>query len=90
MKIIAVIPARFKSSRFPGKPLADISGKPMIWWVYQQVKKVSQFDDVIVATDSDEIMDVCDKFDIKVLMTSDKHNTHVSRVHEISEKIKAD
>ena len=40
MKIIAIIPARYKSSRFPGKPLADVCGKPMIWWVYQQAMKV--------------------------------------------------
>lgn len=39
MKIIGVIPARYSSTRFPGKPLADICGKPMLWWVYQQVKK---------------------------------------------------
>lgn len=46
MKIIGVIPARYKSSRFPGKPLVDICGKPMIWWVYQQAKKVPEFDEV--------------------------------------------
>ena len=45
MKIIGVIPARYKSSRFPGKPLVDICGKPMIWWVYQQCKKVEDFAD---------------------------------------------
>ena len=55
MKIIGVIPARYASSRFPGKPLADIEGKPMIWWVYNQCKKVSDFDEVYVATDSENI-----------------------------------
>ena len=55
MKIIGVIPARYKSSRFPGKPLADICGKPMIWWVYQQCKKVKDFSEVYVATDDDKI-----------------------------------
>ena len=49
MKIIGVIPARYKSSRFPGKPLADICGKPMIWWVYQQCKKVKDFSEVYVS-----------------------------------------
>ena len=49
MKIIGVIPARYKSSRFPGKPLADICGKPMIWWVYQQCRKVEDFNAVYVA-----------------------------------------
>jgi 3-deoxy-manno-octulosonate cytidylyltransferase (CMP-KDO synthetase) len=51
MKIIGVIPARYKSSRFPGKPLADICGKPMIYWVYNQAKKVKELDEVYVATD---------------------------------------
>ena len=55
MKIIGVIPSRYQSSRFPGKPLAEICGKPMIYWVYQQVKQVGAFDDVFVATDSDKI-----------------------------------
>ena len=46
MKIICVIPARYKSSRFPGKPLEDICGKPMIWWVYQQAEKVKRIDEI--------------------------------------------
>jgi 3-deoxy-manno-octulosonate cytidylyltransferase (CMP-KDO synthetase) len=55
MKIIGVIPARYKSSRFPGKPLADIHGKPMIWWVYNQAVKVKDFTEVYVATDDKRI-----------------------------------
>ena len=55
MKIIGVIPARYKSTRFPGKPLADICGKPMIWWVYQQCLKVNGLDDIYVATDDKRI-----------------------------------
>ena len=46
MKIIGVIPARYRSSRFPGKPLADICGRPMIWWVYRPAKKVEQLEAV--------------------------------------------
>ena len=45
MKIVAVIPSRYESSRFPGKPLAEICGKPMVWWVYQQVKKIQEIDE---------------------------------------------
>ena len=90
MKIIGVIPARYQSSRFPGKPLADICGKPMIWWVYQQAKKVEEFDDVVVATDDSRIADVCKQYDINVVMTSGSHPTHVHRIHEVSEKIAAD
>ena len=90
MKIIGVIPARYQSSRFPGKPLADICGKPMIWWVYQQAKKVEEFDEVVVATDDNRIADVCKQYDIQVVMTADNHPTHVHRIHEVSDKIAAD
>lgn len=90
MKIIGVIPARYKSSRFPGKPLADICGKPMIWWVYQQCKKVKDFDAVYVATDSQKIFDVCKSFNIEVIMTSDTHPTGTDRIGEVARKIPAD
>lgn len=88
--ILAIIPARYASSRFPGKPLADISGKPMIWWVYNQVKKVKEFCDVIVATDSDIIIEECNKYHIKTIKTSDKHATHINRLKEVSDNIKSD
>lgn len=90
MKIIGVIPARYKSSRFPGKPLADICGKPMIWWVYQQCKKVEDFDEVYVATDDQMIFDTCESLDIKVIMTSESHRTGTDRIGEVAEKIPAD
>lgn len=90
MKIIGVIPARYKSSRFPGKPLADICGKPMIWWVYQQCKKVEDFSEVYVATDDDKIFKTCEDLDIKVIMTSETHKTGTDRIGEVAEKIPAD
>lgn len=90
MKIIGVIPARYKSSRFPGKPLADICGKPMIWWVYQQCIKVSDFTDVYVATDDQQIFDKCNELNINVIMTSDKHPTGTDRIGEVARKISAD
>ena len=65
MRIVAIIPARYSSSRFPGKPLANICGEPMIWWVYQQVKKVNELDEVYVATDDDRIKKTCDELGIK-------------------------
>ena len=71
MRVVAIIPARYHSSRFPGKPLADLCGKPMIWWVYNQVKKVSEIDEVYVATDDKRIEDVCNKQRINVVMTRD-------------------
>lgn len=90
MKIVAIIPARYKSSRFPGKPLANICGKPMIWWVYHQVIQAQKVDYVIVATDDKRISDVCDLYSMKVIMTSDNLPEHISRIHEVSEKIAAD
>ncbi|MBP3314130.1 MAG: 3-deoxy-manno-octulosonate cytidylyltransferase [Oscillospiraceae bacterium] len=90
MKIIGVIPARYKSSRFPGKPLADICGKPMIWWVYQQCKKVDDFDAVYVATDDSKIFDTCKELGIDVVMTSESHKTGTDRVGEVAEKVPAD
>ena len=90
MKIIGVIPARQESSRFPGKPLADICGKPMVWWVYMQAAQVEEFDEVIVATDDENIFNVCKSLGINVLMTSKHHPTGTDRTVEVSEKIKGD
>lgn len=90
MKIIGVIPARYQSSRFPGKPLADICGKPMIWWVYRQVSLVSKIDEVYVATDSEEIAKVCENMGLRYIMTSDQHPTHLDRLSEFAKKVSAD
>ena len=90
MRIIGVIPARYKSTRFPGKPLADICGRPMIWWVYQQARQAEQLDEVVVATDDKRIYDVCQSYDMNVRMTSQAHDTPTSRIYEISTIIDAD
>ena len=90
MKIIGIIPSRYKSSRFEGKPLADILGRPMVWWVYQQAIKVKELDEVIVATDDERIFDVCKKYDMNVIMTSEKNPTGTDRVVEVSNSVKAD
>lgn len=90
MKIIGVIPARYKSSRFPGKPLVDICGKPMIYWVYQQALKVPEFDAIYVATDDERIKDACEEHNMKVIMTSDRHKTGSDRVAEVATKVDGD
>ena len=90
MNILGVIPARYQSSRFPGKPLADIHGKPMIWWVYQKANQVPEFSQVYVATDDDRISTVCQKFQIPVILTSSKHATGTDRMGEVAQKIKSD
>lgn len=90
MKVVCVIPARYKSTRFPGKPLVDICGKPMIWWVYQNCKQVDNFDEVYVATDDDRIKNACEALSVPVIMTSDSHKTGTDRVGEVSKKVSAD
>lgn len=90
MKVIGVIPARFKSSRFPGKPLVDILGKPMIWWVYQQCLKVKELDELYVATDDERIQQACQQYGMNVIMTSDSHKTGSDRVGEVATKVEGD
>lgn len=90
MKIVGVIPARYNSSRLPGKPLADICGKPMVWWVYQQAIKVHNIDSVFVATDDERVEAICKEYGINVVMTSKAHDTPTSRLHEVSQKIEGD
>jgi 3-deoxy-manno-octulosonate cytidylyltransferase (CMP-KDO synthetase) len=90
MKILGVIPARYASSRFPGKPLADICGKPMIWWVYQQANKVKELTKVYVATDDKRIEDVCNNYNIPVIMTSQSCKNGTERVAEVALKLPAD
>lgn len=90
MKIIGVIPARYKSSRFPGKPLVSICGKPMIYWVYRQAEKVKEFDEVYVATDDERIKAACEEHNMKVIMTSDKHETGSDRVAEVAGRVDGD
>ena len=87
---VGVIPSRYQSSRFPGKPLADICGKPMLWWVYQQASKVKNLDDLIVATDDNRIADVCQQYQMKHIMTASDHNTPTSRLYEVSTKVDYD
>jgi len=90
MKTIAIVPARFSSSRLPGKPLLEIEGYPMIWWTYQQCLKVGDFSDVIVATDDTRIFNSCKKYNIHVEMTRSGHLTGTDRVFEVAARVPAD
>lgn len=90
MKIIAVIPARYESSRFQGKPLAEICGKIMIERVYLQAKKVEEFSEVYVATDDGRIFEACKERGMHVVMTSAAHRTGTDRIGEVAGKIPAD
>jgi len=88
--IMGVIPARYKSKRFPGKVLADISGKPMIQHVYERSKKSKLLNDVIVATDDTRIKRAVEKFNGNVVMTSKKHKSGSDRIAEVAKKLNAD
>lgn len=90
MNIIGVIPARYQSTRLPGKPLSLICGKPMIWWVYNHTKEVAEFSEVYIATDNEEICRVCEGFGAQVIMTSPDHDTATERLYELSCRIPAD
>jgi 3-deoxy-manno-octulosonate cytidylyltransferase (CMP-KDO synthetase) len=90
MKTVAVIPARLASTRLPRKMLREIAGRPLIGVVYEAVRASPLLADVIVATDSDEIMQVCRTHGWTAQMTSGKHRSGTERVHEISGRVAAD
>ena len=88
MQIIGIIPSRYDSSRFPGKPLADVLGKSMIQRVYEQCKKASYLSEVIVATDDEQIFNHVLRFGGKVIMTSSAHNSGTDRCNEVIQLLK--
>lgn len=90
MRIVGVIPARYYSSRFPGKPLADICGKPMIQHVYERASKCPYLSEVVVATDDERIYNVVHKFGGKVVLTSLQHRSGTDRVAEAVRDLEAD
>ena len=90
MRIVAVIPARLGSERLARKMLREIEGRPLAVWVYQAVRSSPLLDDVILATDSDEIREACCQHSCRVRMTSDRHRSGTERVHEVSQAVAAD
>jgi len=89
MKFIGIIPARYASSRYPGKPLCEICGKPMIQWVYDSIMKWDKWEGVYLATDSVEIETVCRNLAIPVIMTRDTHTDCLDRAGEVIEILEA-
>ena len=86
MTFFAIIPARYASSRLPGKPLLDIAGKPMIQHVYESAIK-SGAKEVFIATDNREIQKVSEMFGARVFMTSEEHRSGTERIHEVVQKL---
>jgi 3-deoxy-manno-octulosonate cytidylyltransferase (CMP-KDO synthetase) len=89
-KCYGIIPARYGSKRFPGKPLADIFGKPMIYHVYQRARQCHRLTAVYLATDDERIRLVAQKWDIPVVMTRNTHPSGTDRVMEAAEKLNLD
>lgn len=86
MNVLGIIPARYASTRFPGKPLVDIGGKSMIRRVYEQAQKCQNLDDVVVATDDSRIFDHVTGFGGSVVMTSSDHQSGTDRCAEVALK----
>jgi 3-deoxy-manno-octulosonate cytidylyltransferase (CMP-KDO synthetase) len=89
-RIVAVIPARLESTRLPRKPLRVIAGHPMIAWVYHHARRAASLDHVLIATDSSEIVNYCNKAGIPVEMTSAAHRSGTDRIVEVMSRIAAD
>ena len=90
MHAVGIIPARYASTRFPGKPLATIAGIPMIQHVYQRTRAAKRLDDVLVATDDERIALACRAFGAPVIMTRADHPTGTDRLAEASRSLDAD
>lgn len=89
-KILAVIPARWASTRFPGKPIANILGKPMVQWVLEQVQRANLVTEIVVATDDQRIYDAVHNFGGKVVMTSPDHQSGTDRAAEVAKNLECD
>jgi len=90
MKTIAVIPARLASTRLARKMVREIGGKALVGWAYESVRKSPLLADVVIATDSEVILEVCQKNGWKAQMTASSHRSGTERVHEISNSVAAD
>lgn len=90
LEVIGVIPARYGSTRFPGKPLADIAGKPMIQHVYERATKSEELDDVVVATDDKRIVKTVEEIDGKAVMTDPDLPTGTDRVAAVAREAEYD
>lgn len=89
-KIIGLIPARMGSSRFPGKPIVNICGKPMIYWVYEQAKKVKELDEIYVVTGDEAIAEKCKQFDIPYWIEQKKCTVAAEKLSYASRKMQGD
>lgn len=89
-RVIGVIPARYGSSRFPGKVLAEINGKPMIQWVFEQANKSNMLERIFVAVDDERVLECVEGFSAPAVMTKPEHQSGTDRIAEALELINAD
>lgn len=90
MKVLGIIPSRYSSSRFPGKPLIDLKGKSMIQRVYENALKTQSISEIIVATDDERIFNHVIGFGGKVVMTKENHNSGTERCEEVAQNYDCD
>jgi 3-deoxy-manno-octulosonate cytidylyltransferase (CMP-KDO synthetase) len=90
LRVLGVIPARLASTRLPRKVLREIAGRPMICHVYERARAAASLDDVVVATDAEEVAATCRRFGIPALMTSADHPSGTDRVWEVAQTRQAD
>jgi len=90
MRAVGIIPARYASTRFPGKPLAEIAGRPMLAWVFEGAKQAKRLRDVLVATDDERIVRACHGFGARAVLTSSAHETGTDRLAEVARELDDD
>lgn len=90
LSVLGVIPARLASTRLPRKVLREIAGRPLVAWVYDAARKAPDLDEVLVATDADEVMQACGRLGIPAVLTSTEHPSGTDRVWEIAQRRAAD
>jgi 3-deoxy-manno-octulosonate cytidylyltransferase (CMP-KDO synthetase) len=90
LSVLGVIPARLASTRLPRKVLREIAGRPLVAWVYEAARRAPDLDDVLVATDADEVMQACARLGIPAVLTSAAHPSGTDRVWEIAQSRAAD
>lgn len=90
MRIIGIIPARYASTRFPGKALVDLCGKPLIQHVYERAKQAKLLSDILVATDDERILKAVEGFGGKAVMTSPSHPSGTDRCAEVASRLECD
>jgi 3-deoxy-manno-octulosonate cytidylyltransferase (CMP-KDO synthetase) len=89
-RVLGVVPARLGSSRLPRKVLREIAGRPMVWHVWERARRAPALSEVLVATDSEEVMGVCTRLGIPAMLTSAEHPSGTDRVWEVSRQRPAD